>query len=171
MGGINLNTEINVNRRNNWLALKTGLIGVLLAGDLCAGSFEDTIRGLQDSHSDAVVTISATIEVNVEVTGQPARNQENTLEFPGTVVAPGVVVTSYSNTQPNVQLPNLPEGMKVNVSSEVKETRILWGNGDETDAEIILNDPDLDVSVLKAESSPEVVSDCLCRRRHKSSAA
>jgi S1-C subfamily serine protease len=116
-----------------------------------ADGIETTARSLQEQFADAVVSLTAVIEITVEVGGRSQTN-ENQVDIPGTVIrADGLIVTAHSNIEPAVRVPNLPAGAELNVSSEMKDVKVIWPDGTESEATVALNDPDLDLSFIQVE--------------------
>ena len=110
----------------------------------------EVARGVAESHGDAIVTLAVVMKITLTVTGNPDQTKEQAAEVSGTIVnSKGWVATSYSNIQPQVNPGGLPEGIEANITTDIKEIKIVWADGEESAAEVVLHDSDIDVSIIR----------------------
>ncbi len=110
-------------------------------------------------YADAVVTIKGTVTLRVTVDDRPMPPQDNKIDVSGTVIAPrGIVVTSFSLIDPKAIFDNLRSkftnpGLSVKLAaSEVKELRIVLGDGTEIPVHLLVKDADRDIALLEPDS-------------------
>jgi S1-C subfamily serine protease len=119
----------------------------------------EVARGVAESHGDAIVTLAVVMKITLTVTGNPDQTKEQAAEVSGTIVnSKGWVATSYSNIQPQVNPGGLPEGIEANITTDIKEIKIVWADGEESAAEVVLHDSDLDVSIIRPLEAHESVA-------------
>ena len=112
-------------------------------------------REILAKYGDAVVTLAIVTEATLTITDQPSRSEEVSIEVPGAVVtSDGWVVSTSFSMQPHVPATER-NGVKINVTYETKEVRIIWGDGEESPAEIVFKDEDLDLSILKPKDAKD----------------
>ncbi|MCB1098017.1 MAG: trypsin-like peptidase domain-containing protein [Verrucomicrobiae bacterium] len=145
------------NRYRTILRTRFGLPVILLIAIASAGQLygdvrpvDEIAREVAEARGDAIVTLAVVMKMTLSVTGAPEQSQEQTAEVPGAIVnRQGWVATSYSNLQPHVTPGGLPDGIEANITTEIQELKIIWANGDESTAEVVLHDSDLDVSIIR----------------------
>ena len=115
----------------------------LLAGFTSLGAaeakIEETARRLFKSHADAIVTVRATVALTMTAGDTPSQSRDQSVEELGTVVGDkGLVMISASSIDPATAMDGRTVNMrgapvKLAVTSEVKEARIILADGDTVD--------------------------------------
>jgi hypothetical protein len=104
--------------------------------------------------ADAVVTIKATVILNITVDNRPVPPQDNKIDVTGTVITPtGMVVTSLSLIDPRAIFESLraraPGGADVKLGqTDYKDLKLQFGDGTELPVKVIWKDADRDVALL-----------------------
>lgn len=104
--------------------------------------------------ADAVVTIKATVTLNITVDERAIPPQDNKVDVSGTMITPtGIVVTSLNAIDPRAYFEALrsraPGGSEVKLSqSAYKELKLVFGDGTEMPAKMLWKDADRDVALL-----------------------
>jgi len=142
---------------------------VLLAGHLPVGAadqkIEETARRLFKSHADAVITVRATVALTMTAGDAPSQSRDQSVEELGTVVtAQGLVVIAASSIDPATAMDGRTVNMrgapvKLAVTSEVKEARIILADGTEIPATVVYKDRDLNLAFLAPEVGAEEAKD------------
>lgn len=126
---------------------------------------EETARRLFKSHADAIVTIRATVALTMTAGDAPAQSRDQSVEELGTVVgAQGLVMISASSIDPATAMDGRTVNMrgapvKLAVTSEVKEARIILADGTEVPATVVFKDRDLNLAFLAPEPGAEEAKD------------
>jgi hypothetical protein len=111
-------------------------------------------RAVVKKQGDAVVTVTATVKLRVNVGGrdqprdQPAQANATVLDNTG------LAVTSLSTLVPDALYERgltmqMPSGTKIEVSSEVSDMKIRTADGREVAAKLVLKDDDLDLAFVR----------------------
>ncbi len=117
---------------------------------------EVAVKGRQilETNKAAVVTILLVLKQKVSFPGSPSRDSESIVEATGTVISPdGLTVVSLSLTDPTSLLDKMmagtPQAGRFKMETELRDAKILLGDGTEIPAEIILRDKDLDMAFVR----------------------
>jgi hypothetical protein len=143
------------------LLLLAGLTGVGAADQ----KIEETARRLFKSHADAVVTVRATVALTMAAGDAPSQSRDQSVEEFGTVItAQGLVMISASSIDPATAMDGRTVNMrgaqvKLAVTSEVKEARIILADGTEIPATVVYKDRDLNLAFLAPEAGAEEAKD------------
>ena len=117
-------------------------------------------QSVVNAYSDSVLYVAMTIEVQISVATQN-QTTEGAVEVLGTVLnADGLIAVSNSavdlSNQVREQLSRqVPAGTEIKVDSSVKSSKIIMPDGSEVDAEVVLQDADLDFAFLQAVASED----------------
>lgn len=109
-------------------------------------------RAVLQKHRDTVVTVRLTTKMSFGT-----ESAESQRELTGTVVdATGLVVTSLFATDPMGSFRGMMGRMgdDTQLSSEIKDVKILLADGREVQAEVILRDKDLDLAFVRPVEKP-----------------
>lgn len=143
------------------LLLLTGLTGLGAADQ----KIEETARRLAKSHADAVVTVRATVALTMAAGDAPSQSRDQSVEEFGTVItAQGLVMISASSIDPATAMDGRTVNMrgaqvKLAVTSEVKEARIILADGTEIPATVVYKDRDLNLAFLAPDAGAEEAKD------------
>ncbi len=136
------------------LVLVTGVLAAPLAQALPES---EAVAGrlILRRYADAVVTIKGTLSMTVSVGDRNMPPQDSRIDVSGTVIAPiGLTVTSLGALDPKPIFESFrtrmsTQGMSLTlVGSELKDLRLVLGDGTEIPARIVGKDPDRDVALL-----------------------
>ncbi len=126
---------------------------------------EDTARELFKTSSEAVVTVRATVALTMSAGDNPSQSRDQSVEELGTVVnAQGLIMVSASAIDPATGMDGRMVNMrgnqvKLSVTSEVKEARIIMPDGTEVPATVVFKDRDLNLAFLAPEAGSEEAKD------------
>ena len=147
--------------------LATGLL--LLSGLTTLGAadqkIEETARRLFKSNADSVVTVRATVALTMAAGDAPSQSRDQSVEEFGTVItAQGLVMISASSIDPATAMDGRTVNMrgaqvKLAVTSEVKEARLILADGTEIPATVVYKDRDLNLAFLAPEAGAEEAKD------------
>ena len=118
-------------------------------------------RKILEANKQAVVTVLLVLKQKVTFPGGPSQDSESKAEATGTVISPeGLTVVSLSITDPasllETMMAGTPGGNRFRMETELRDVKILLGDGTEVPAEVILRDKDLDMAFVRPLSKPEV---------------
>lgn len=126
---------------------------------------EDTARALYKSNAESVITIRATVALTMSAGDNPSQSRDQSVEELGTVVnAQGLVMVSASSIDPATgadgRMVNVRGNqVKLSVTSEVKEARLIMPDGTEVPATVVFKDRDLNLAFLAPEAGAEEAKD------------
>jgi len=105
---------------------------------------------------DAVLTVRVVIKTRVVVEGRQMNESENANETVATVVSPeGLAVCALSEVDPSHQLEMMREaGSDYQFEAEMADLKLIKPDGKELAAEVVVQDKDLDVAVLRPSEPP-----------------
>ncbi len=111
-------------------------------------------RKILEANKAAVVTILLVLKQKVSFPGRPSQDSESKVEATGTVISPeGLTVVSLSLTDPTSLLEKMMAGTaqagQLKMETELRDAKIMLGDGTEIPAEIILRDKDLDMAFVR----------------------
>jgi len=137
--------------------LRTGSIvaALVLSAAATVGADEAAEQGraIFAAHKSAVVTLSIVLNQKVSFGGGSSRNNEAKLEATGTVIsAEGLTIMSLSQTDPSSVIETMMAAngqSNVEMETEVRDIKIMLGDGTEVPAEVILRDKDLDMAFVR----------------------
>lgn len=141
------------------LPLLTTLALALSPSFAADGPLRDKALALTAAHKDAVLYLSALVELEVTLADGPSKTEEKKLEIIGTVLTKdGLIVTPLStiDVASNVdgRTVNSPRGaVKISAKGTTKEVRILMPDGSEIPAKVVSQDPDLDLAFIRPEDA------------------
>jgi hypothetical protein len=116
-------------------------------------------RLLLRHYADAVVTVKATVILNITIDQHYVPPQENKIDLSGTVIAPtGLTVTSLSSLDPKALFEVIRSkfaggGVQL-TNSEMKDLKLRLGDGTEVPAKIVWRDADRDLAFLAPTGAP-----------------
>ncbi len=116
-------------------------------------------RAILEAHKSAVVTLAIVLNQKVSFGGGSSRDSEAKLEATGTVISPeGLIIMSLSQTDPSsimeAMMAASGRGANVEMETEVRDIKIMLGDGTEVPAEVILRDKDLDMAFVRPKVKP-----------------
>jgi hypothetical protein len=118
-------------------------------------------RSIFQKHSAAVVKVKLVIKFRLFMRGNEMKNSESISETTGTVLSSsGLTLVSLNTTEPDkLADKNIKQktGSKMNLDSELGDIKIIFHDGKEVPATVVLRDRDLDLTFirpLKKLSSP-----------------
>jgi len=135
-------------------------VGVALAGAAWGGEKAEVMRGLVESHGEAVVTVKLAIKETMSIPEYGSEVSEYTQDIQATVISPeGLMVTSLMQLDPGAMMQNLfldaaGEDLGFETKTEVTSLRVLRGQ-QEVESEIVLRDTDLDLAFVRPLKKPE----------------
>jgi hypothetical protein len=167
---------------NRFATLLTTVIFAALRFPAFADDAAEAGRRVLSKNQDAVVTVKLVVAYSVSYSGRDQQSESKT-EAVGTVIDPsGLTVISLTAIDPSAMMKarmrNAQADLKI--ESEVKDTKIVLGDGTEIPAEIALRDKDLDVVFLRPTdksakpfaaidltkaSKPQVLDQVICLNR------
>lgn len=120
-------------------------------------------RRVFEEWKDAVVTIRLVTEQRMMVSGRQIHKGEEKIETMATVIEPyGLAVLSLFSTDPTAFLEDLVGGrfggedaLRFDLDSEIVDVKMVFGDGREVEAEIILRDKDLDLAFVRPLKRPK----------------
>ncbi|WP_367870519.1 serine protease [Luteolibacter sp. Populi] len=121
----------------------------------------ETAKNLSSTRGEAVVWLSVLAKISMSVEGKNAQEKEDKSEATGTVVdASGLIVTALGgidkSSMMDGQTVNMGQGpVKLKVTSEVKEVKVITADGSEVPADLVLKDEDLGLAFIKVRSDSE----------------
>lgn len=118
----------------------------------------DKAREIFNAHKAAVVTVELVIKEKMSMSGDSSNEMESKITATGTVISPeGLTVVSLTSTEPSSLIEKMMPGGTddMQVSSEVTDTKLIFAEGKELPANILLRDPDLDLAYLRPKTKPE----------------
>jgi S1-C subfamily serine protease len=135
-------------------AVATIVVSGVVVSQAQSPNERDAARGVVKKQADAVVTVTATVKLRVNVGGrdqprdQPAQANATVLD------STGLAVTSLSTLVPDALYERgltmqMPSGTKIEVSSEVSDMKIRTADGREVAARLVLKDDDLDLAFIR----------------------
>lgn len=128
----------------------TALCCALLSATAGADDLSERGRAVFSATRDSVITVKAVISMSFG-----GEEQENEQEANATVInGDGLAVLSLSAvdlTSLFAAMENLPEG----VSSKLVSLKMVFQDGAEHDAEVVLRDKDLDLAFIRPTAKPE----------------
>jgi S1-C subfamily serine protease len=150
---------------NNPIAYLLFLLAGLTPLGAADQKIEETARRLFKSHADAVVSVRATVALTMAAGDAPSQSRDQSVEEFGTVVsAKGLVMISASSIDPATAMDGRTVNMrgaqvKLAVTSEVKEARIILADGTEIPATVVYKDRDLNLAFLAPDAGAEESKD------------
>ncbi len=145
-----------------WLALAVLVAGAPVSGDELAESARNVLAGSKDT----VITLRLTVKEKVSMQGADTQESESVTEATGTVIdASGLAVTSLSATDPSQMYEDMlgsRTDMDFKLEVEVSKIVMLLDGVQETEANIVLRDKDLDLAFVrptKPLAQPAVFAD------------
>lgn len=130
-----------------------------------APKIEETARRLFKAHADSIVTVRATVALTMSAGDSPSQSRDQAVEEFGTIVtADGLVVVAASSIDPATAADGRTVNMrgsqvKLSVTSEVKEARLIMPDGTEIPATVVFKDRDLNLAYLAPEAGAEEAKD------------
>ncbi len=132
------------------------------AACLCAPSRADEVaekgRAILEANKSAVVTLAIVLNQKVSFGGSSSRSNEAKVEATGTVISPeGLTIMSLSETDPSSVMETMMAASgqsNVEMETEVRDIKIMLGDGTEVAAEVILRDKDLDMAFVRPKEKP-----------------
>lgn len=117
-------------------------------------------RAVMSQWRESVVTVKLVISTRFGMAGSDSRESESSKEITGAVIDPSglTVVSLFSMDVTSLaamlrSIDDSDDGFRL--QSEVKDARILRGDGSEVPAEVVLRDRDLDLAFLRPKERPE----------------
>ena len=130
---------------------------LLSAAYMSAGeiSIEETAVQLMKSYQNAILEVTAVVEIEVSGTGRAAqRSGEQPVTTTGTVIHEnGMIVVAYSMINPVSLTPSMQvtqDGLQQRIQAVglVKDVKIRMPDGREISGRLVLKDPDLDLAFI-----------------------
>ena len=116
-------------------------------------------RALGESVKDALVLVEFVVSIQMKRAGQEAPPQERKVLVPGTVVdGSGLTVVSRLSSDPGLQARQQMKRMgrgNVDITSDIKEIKLVLNDGTEVPAEVALRDEDSDIVLVRPEEKPD----------------
>lgn len=115
-------------------------------------------RKILADHKFAVVTVQLVLKQQMSMPGRSSRDNEMKTETTGTVISPeGLTVVSLSVTDPSYiyELQGASQMRGMQITTEVRDLKILLDDGTELPGEVILRDKDLDLAFVRPLEKPE----------------
>ena len=117
-------------------------------------------RAVKQKYQDAVVTVKLVLSQEMNFGGQSAPPMEFKTEVTGTVIdKSGLTIISYSSTNPGdavsrmlKQGPFGEEG-QFNIKSNLSDVKIMFPDGQECPAEVVLRDKDWDMAFVRPKEA------------------
>lgn len=110
-------------------------------------------RSIFQKHRDAVVKVKLVIKFRLFMSGNEMKNSESITETTGTVLSSsGLTLISLNTTEPDkLAGKNISQktGSNMNLDSEIGDIKIIFHDGKEVPATVILRDRDLDLAFIR----------------------
>lgn len=154
---------MNVTLKGSWRHCRSALVSLLVLGVMgvaapraCADEVAEAARKIGRELGDAVLTVRVVIKTRVVVEGRQMNESENANETVATVVSPeGLAVCALSEVDPSHQLEMMREaGSEYQFEAEVSDLKLIRPDGKELAAEVVVQDKDLDLAVLRPTEKP-----------------
>lgn len=131
-------------------------ISLLFAALAHAADDGEAARAILSKWGDAVISVKATTKVRVVIGGSEQKKEEET-ETLATVIDPsGLAVLSFSSIDPTriyggvlKKLKASGEGPEVDITSEIAGITMVFADGREVPAKIVLKDSDQDLAFIR----------------------
>lgn len=126
------------------------------------GPLKEKALAISEANKDAVVYITAVVELEVTAGDNPTKKEERKVEMLGTVIKKdGLIVAPLSSLDVAAAVDgrsvNTPQGpVKLSAKATTKEVKIILADGSEVAAKVVSKDPDLDLAFIRLEK-PEGV--------------
>lgn len=145
------------------------LVPISIVAAMCAASVrvsraEEDVktagRAVFDQYADSVVTVALTVQIQMSM-GTRNQASEGAVEVLATVMNDkGLLAVSNSAIDVAAQLreqisSQMPAGTEFNVDATIKSAIIIMPDGADVPAQVVLQDADLDIAFLLAESPDE----------------
>ena len=142
------------------------LVPTCIIATLCAASVpvsragegvETAGRAVFDQYADSVVTVALTVQIQMSL-GTRNQASEGAVEVLATVMNDkGLLAVSNSAVDVAAQIreqiaSQIPAGTEFNVDTTIKSAMIIMPDGADVPAKVVLQDADLDIAFLQAES-------------------
>ena len=117
-------------------------------------TLESAGRAVFEKYSNSVLYVALTVEVQMSV-GERNQTTEGSVEVLGTVMQDdGLLVVSNSAIDLSLQVLNqlrsqVPANVPISAEAAVKDAKIILPDGTEVEAEVLLQDADLDLAFLR----------------------
>jgi S1-C subfamily serine protease len=141
------------------MKMLAGLAVLLVAGVCYAGDSVTTARDLVAKYQNAVITVKLAIKQSMSAPGRESPKVETKTETTGTVIDPtGLTVVSLSSTDPSDAYQKVMEramasqgrsASQMKIESEITDMKLLFSDGTEVPAEVVLRDKDLDLAFVR----------------------
>lgn len=141
------------------LPLLTAITLALPSTFAAEGPLRDKAIALSTAHKDAVLYLSALVELEVTLADGPSKKEEKKLEIIGTVLTKdGLIATPLSTIDVAANIDgrtvNSARGaVKISAKGTTKEVKILMPDGSEIPAKVVSKDPDLDLAFIRPEEA------------------
>lgn len=141
---------------------RIGLLSAFLCATTIAVADEVAVSGraILEKHRDAVVTVQFVLKQRLSFPGMNTEETESTSETTGTVIdANGLTVVSLSETDPSGLMETMMQGLGgmqgLQMTTEVRDVKILMTDGTEVPAEVVLRDKVLDMAFVRPRQKSE----------------
>jgi S1-C subfamily serine protease len=136
------------------------MMSVLLLGSVVVADEAADGRSICTKCSAAVVRVMLVAKMTMSYEGQ-SDSREQKYEAVGTVIDPsGLIVTSLARTDPSSSSSDEDdEGYQM--SSEIKDVKIVQQDGKEVPAKVVLRDRDLDLMFIRPVNKPANPTPCV----------
>jgi len=154
---------MNVMLKGSWRGRRSALLSLLALGVMGAAApraqadeAAEAARAIGRELGNAVLTVRVVIKTRVVVEGRQMNESENANETVATVVSPeGLAVCALSEVDPSHQLEMMREaGSEYQFEAEVADLKLVRPDGKELAAEVVVQDKDLDLAVLRPSEKP-----------------
>ncbi|MFO7559953.1 MAG: serine protease [Desulfobacterales bacterium] len=123
-------------------------LGVASADEIASAG-----RAIFQKHRDAVVKVKLVIKFRLFMSGNEMKNSESISEATGTVLSSsGLTLVSLNATEPDkLAGKNIKQktGSAMNLDSELGDIKIIFQDGKEVPATVVLRDRDLDLAFIR----------------------
>jgi len=120
-------------------------------------------REILKKHQSSVASVQLVVKSKIGLPGFSGDARESKQEVTGTIIDPsGLTVVSLASTDPSGLFQSLISGLggegednvKIKMDSELSDVKLLFHDGAEMPAEIVLRDKDLDLAFVRPKAKP-----------------
>jgi S1-C subfamily serine protease len=125
-------------------------------GNEDANGTVETARKVMEKHKDAIAQVVLVVKAMIVIDGRQMSGGEKKIKTNGTVVDPsGITVISYSLTNPSASRGiDLGEDKpNINLETLVTSAKIVFADGSEYPAEVVLRDRELDLAFIRPKKT------------------
>lgn len=158
-----------MNRRTLFLLTLTcclPLVGFESTANAQSSDSKAAARKVFDTNHSMVYGIKSMVKLEASMGGKQVMNREMPAYGIGTVIADGMLVTSYRTIKPkaqaNVQGVARAQAQGLVLNTNVKDIKLIDGSGEEFDAKLVLHDEDLDLAFVALDRKAENAESWSC---------